>query len=55
MGKIAEELKKRCGKEISLCDNRELYYGLLALVQEEAGKREISDGKKKVIIFRQSF
>ena len=55
MGKIAEELKKRCGKEISLCDNRELYYGLLALVQEEAGKREISDGKKKVYYISAEF
>ena len=55
MGKIAEELRKRCGKEIGLCSNRELYDGLLALVQEEAGKRESREGKKKIYYISAEF
>ncbi len=41
MGKLAEALKEKCGKEIQACDNRQLYQALLAMVQEEAAKREI--------------
>ena len=49
--RLEEELKRECGKEISQCDNHELYEGLLALVQQEAAKRE----RRKSIISRQSF
>lgn len=55
MGKIAEGLRRQCGKELSLCDNRELYHALMALVQEEAGKKESNEGKKKIYYISAEF
>ncbi len=53
--KLPEELKKKCGKELSACSNRELYEALMALVQEEAIKRESNEGKKKVYYISAEF
>ncbi|NBH73672.1 glycogen/starch/alpha-glucan family phosphorylase [Clostridiaceae bacterium] len=55
MKKIAEELKKQCGKEISQCNNHELYEALLALVQKEAAGRESKEGKKKIYYISAEF
>ena len=53
--RLEEELKRECGKEISQCDNHELYEGLLALVQQEAAKRESNEGKKKIYYISAEF
>ena len=53
--RLAEELKRQCGKEISKCDNHELYEALLALVQQEAVKRESNEGKKKIYYISAEF
>ena len=55
MGKLAEALKEKCGKEIQACDNRQLYQALLAMVQEEAAKRESGEGKKKIYYISAEF
>lgn len=54
-----ETLKNRltalCGKEISACSEKELYTGLLSLVQEMAKDKESNQGKKNCIISPLSF
>ena len=54
-----ETLKNRltalCGKEISACSEKELYTGLLSLVQEMAKDKESNQGKKKLYYISAEF
>ena len=53
--KLNEYIEKICGKEIENCTNKELYGGLLTLVQEEAAKKESTQGKKKLYYISAEF
>jgi len=52
---LSERLTARCGRPLAQCSNRELYEGLLALVQEEAAAREQNAGKKKIYYISAEF
>ena len=53
--KLNAYMKNVCGKEIGNCTNEELYGGLLTLVQEEAAKKESTQGKKKLYYISAEF
>ena len=44
-----------CGKGADQCSGREIYYALLKIVQEENGKRQRAEGKKKVYYISAEF
>ena len=44
-----------CGKAADQCSSREIYYALLKIVQEETGKRQRAEGKKKVYYISAEF
>ena len=52
---LSEKIAAACGKPIAQSSERELYEALLTLVQEEAAKREMNDGKKKVYYISAEF
>lgn len=52
---LKELLIKKCGKEIKLCSNEELYYGLLELVKELSKEKEEKTGKKKLYYISAEF
>ena len=51
---LENRLTALCGKEISACSEKELYTGLLSLVQEMAKDKESNQGKKKLYSDRQT-
>ena len=53
--KLYEILKAKYGKELRDCTNREIYYGLLEMVQEMAKKKEKNNGKKKLYYISAEF
>ena len=53
--KLSERLNLACGKPVAECTDREVYNGLLALVQEEAAERQQAAGKKKVYYISAEF
>lgn len=48
-------LKTHCGKSPEFCTDKELYTGLLSLVQTLARKGESGKGKKSSTTFPQNF
>ncbi|MCI8579127.1 MAG: glycogen/starch/alpha-glucan phosphorylase [Lachnospiraceae bacterium] len=52
---LSERLTKVCNKSLTDCSNRELYEGLLTLVQEEAEHKESNEGKKKIYYISAEF
>ncbi len=52
---VSERLTKFCIKSLTDCSNRELYEGLLTLVQEEAEHKESNEGKKKIYYISAEF
>lgn len=52
---LENRLTAICGKEISACSGKELYTGLLSLIQEMAKDKESNQGKKNCIISPLSF
>lgn len=52
---LSEKIAAACGKPIAQSTERELYEALMTLVQEEAGKRESNEGKKKVYYISAEF
>ena len=52
---LCEILENDHGKEIKDCSDREIYEGLLKLVQIEAGKKEKNIGKKKLYYISAEF
>jgi len=55
MRNLSDRLTEVCEKPLAACSNRELYEGLLTLVQEEAAGRESKEGKKKVYYISAEF
>ena len=52
---LENRLTALCGKEISACSEKELYTGLLSLVQEMAKDKESNQGKKKLYYISAEF
>lgn len=52
---LKEVAAKKYGKEIAQCSNQELYYALLAMTKEMAGKRESNVGKRKLYYISAEF
>ena len=52
---LENRLTGLCGKEISACSEKELYTGLLSLVQEMAKDKESNQGKKKLYYISAEF
>ena len=52
---LENRLTALCGKEISACSEKELYIGLLSLVQEMAKDKESNQGKKKLYYISAEF
>ena len=52
---LENRLTALCGKEISACYEKELYTGLLSLVQEMAKDKESNQGKKKLYYISAEF
>ena len=52
---LENRLTALCGKEISACSEKELYTGLLSLVQEMAKDKESNQGKKKLYYLSAEF
>ena len=52
---LENRLTALCGKEISACSEKELYTGLLSLVQEMAKDKEANQGKKKLYYISAEF
>ena len=52
---LKNRLTALCGKEISACSEKELYTGLLSLVQEMAKDKESNQGKKKLYYISAEF
>lgn len=52
---LENRLTDLCGKEISACSEKELYTGLLSLVQEMAKDKESNQGKKKLYYISAEF
>ncbi|MDO4266940.1 MAG: glycogen/starch/alpha-glucan phosphorylase [Eubacteriales bacterium] len=52
---LSERIVSACGKCVADCSDQELYEGLMALVQEEAQKRESAAGRKKVYYISAEF
>ena len=52
---LENRLTALCGKEISACSEKELYTGLLYLVQEMAKDKESNQGKKKLYYISAEF
>ena len=52
---LKNRLTAHCGKEISACSEKELYTGLLSLVQEMAKDKESNQGKKKLYYISAEF
>ena len=52
---LCEILKRDCGKDLKDCTDREIYEGLLELVQKKARERETNTGKKKLYYISAEF
>ena len=52
---IQETLQQKLGKEIAQASNEEIYGALLSMVQEMAGEKERTDGKKKLYYISAEF
>ncbi|MCI8743584.1 MAG: glycogen/starch/alpha-glucan phosphorylase [Lachnospiraceae bacterium] len=52
---LSERLVRACNKPVAECSSRELYEGLMTLVQEEAEHKESSEGKKKIYYISAEF
>ena len=52
---LENRLTALCGKEISACSEKELYTGLLSLVQEMAKDKESNQGQKKLYYISAEF
>ncbi|MDO5418107.1 MAG: glycogen/starch/alpha-glucan phosphorylase [Lachnospiraceae bacterium] len=52
---LEKQLTGICGKDLSLCTEKELYTGLLCLVQKMAGQKESQEGKKKLYYISAEF
>lgn len=52
---LENRLTALCGKEISACSEKELYTGLLSLVQEMTKDKESNQGKKKLYYISAEF
>ena len=52
---LENRLTALCGKEISACSEKEIYTGLLSLVQEMAKDKESNQGKKKLYYISAEF
>ena len=53
--KIEQRIFEICNKTVDQCSNREIYYALLKIVQEETEKRQRAEGKKKVYYLSAEF
>ncbi len=52
---LSERLVRACKKPVAECSSRELYEGLMTLVQEEAEHKESNEGKKKIYYISAEF
>ncbi|MFT4007439.1 MAG: glycogen/starch/alpha-glucan family phosphorylase, partial [Lacrimispora sp.] len=52
---IGQRIFEICNKTADQCSNREIYYALLKIVQEETEKRQRAEGKKKVYYLSAEF
>lgn len=52
---LEQKITKFCGKNLTLCSDKEIYTGLLYLVQSMAEERESGEGKKKLYYISAEF
>ena len=52
---LTEYVKKKCGKDIERCSDKQLYAVLLQMVNEMAAKKEKTEGKKKLYYISAEF
>lgn len=52
---LEQKIAKFCGKDLALCSDKELYTGLLHLVQSMAEEKESGEGKKKLYYISAEF